>query len=137
MSSILDLGKEHLYEAQQGNPEELKALFRARVLGWGKTYAHEEEMTVGLFGDLEQKIEPYVAFYLLSEVVELATSEEDFDGFSCALDLVSSLVAASETTEIPGVLQEKFSALESKAKRFGGEPVYSIAVIRAHYRNVL
>ncbi|WP_432720089.1 hypothetical protein R0381_003445 [Jeongeupia wiesaeckerbachi] len=137
MSSILDLGKEHLHEALEGNPEELKALFRARVSGWGKTYAHEEEMTVGLFNDLEQKIEPYVAFSLLSEVVELAASEEDFDGFNCALDLASSLVVASGTTEIPGALQAKFSALESKAVSFGGEPVDSIAVIRGHYRNAL
>lgn len=137
MSSILDLGKEHLHEALEGNPEELKALFRARVSGWGKTYCHEEEMTVGLFSDLEQKIEPYVAFSLLSGVVELAASEEDFDGFNCALDLASSLVVASGTTEISGALQAKFSALESRAVSFGGEPVDSIAVIRGHYRNAL
>ena len=137
MNSVLDLGKENLYEALEGNPEELKALFRARVSGWGKTYAHEEEMTVGLFSDLEQKIEPYVAFSLLSEVVDLAETEDDFDGFNCALDLASSLVVASGTTEIPGALQAKFAALESKAVRFGGEPVDSIAVIRGHYRNAL
>lgn len=137
MSSILDLGKERLYEALEGNPEELIALFRARVAGWGKTYAHEEEMTVGLFSDLEQKIEPYVAFSLLSEVIELAESEEDFNGFNCALDLASSLVLASETTEIPMDLLAKFSVLESKAVSFGGEPVDSITLIRGHYRNAL
>lgn len=137
MNSVLALGKEHLYEALKGNPEELKALFRIRVSGWGKTYAHEEEMTVGLFSDLEQMIEPYIAFYFLSEVVDLAESEENFDSFNCALGLASSLVIASGTTEIPRALQAKFSALESKAVRFGGEPVDSIAVIRRHYRNAL
>lgn len=94
-------------------------------------------MTVGLFSDLEQKIEPYVAFSLLSEVVDLAETEDDFDGFNCALDLASSLVVASGTTEISGALQAKFAALESKAVRFGGKPVDSIAVIWGYYRNAL
>ncbi|MBM5572940.1 MULTISPECIES: hypothetical protein [Deefgea] len=137
MNSIHELGKEHLQQALQGKPEALSALFHARVSGWGKIYAHEEEMTVGLFSDLEQKIEPAIAFSLLSNVVELAESAADFDRFNCALDLMSSLVIASETTEIPLALQTQFSAVENKALRFGGEPCDSIAVIRKHYRNEL
>jgi hypothetical protein len=92
-------------------------------------------MTVGLFSDLEQKVEPFVAFALVAEAVEIAASADDFDSFNCALDLVASLVVASETTEIPPRLQEKFPELERKANAFGREPVSSVSLIRAHYRN--
>lgn len=107
------------------------------MAGWGATYAHEEEMTVGLFSDLEEYIEPHVAFSLLQETVRLALVEEEFDGFNCALDLASSLVSATLTTEIPESLRAAFSELERKAMVFGGEPTQNIAVIRSHYRNAL
>ena len=137
MGTILDLGKEHLSQALAGDVEAFAALFRCRVAGWGKTYAHEEEMTVGLFSDLEQKVEPFVAFALVPEAVEIAASADDFDSFNCALDLVASLVVASETTEIPPRLQAKLPELERKANAFGREPVSSVSLIRAHYRNAL
>lgn len=137
MGSILDLGKEHLPHAIAGDVEALAALFQCRVTGWGKTYAHEEELTVGLFSDLEQNVEPFVAFALVPEAVEIAASADDFDRFNCALDLVASLVVASETTEIPPRLREKLPELERKANACGREPISSVSVIRAHYRNAL
>src|SRR5215471_12401297 len=118
MRTILDLGKEHLEKAVAGDAGAFAALFRARVAGWGKTYAHEEEMTVGLFSDLEQHVEPFISFALVPEAVSLAVCASDFDSFNCALDLLASLVVATDSTEIPTVLQAKFPELERRANVF-------------------
>lgn len=138
MNGVLNLGKNHFAAAINGDAAAMRALFEARLAGWGRPYAHEDEMTIGLFSDIEQHIEPSVAFLLVPEVIQLiASAQNEFACFNCALDLLSTLVDATATTEIPFALREAFPELEQQATLFGGEPLQSIALIRNHYRNAL
>ncbi|WP_133251253.1 hypothetical protein [Pokkaliibacter plantistimulans] len=137
MSSILDIGSEFVAEAKNGDFTALIQLFDARVKGWGKTMAHEEEMTVGLFSDLVYEIPSYCAFDMVDSAVDICMQQTSFDGFNCALDLIASLVIKSNTTEVPEKLRAAFPEILVKSKRFGGEPVDICTLIRGHYRNTL
>lgn len=82
MSSILDIGSEFVAEAKNGDFSALIQLFDARVKGWGKTMAHEEEMTVGLFSDLVYEMPSYCAFDMVGSAVDICMKQTSFDGFN-------------------------------------------------------
>jgi hypothetical protein len=137
MGSILELGAEHLPAVLGGRSESLSPLLEARFGGWGLPYAHEGFITVGLFSDLEQQIKPEVAFALVGPALNLALSEKSPTKLTCALSLLSSLVEATKTTEVPTALKQSFPDLAGKAEQVGGEASRYVTELRRYYRNSL
>jgi hypothetical protein len=70
--------------------------------------------TIGRFGDLMSTPAPE-AFYLLSVVAAMAAETRDAREFTCALDLLTTLARATNTTERPQALVEVWTVLGSQA----------------------
>ena len=138
MTSILEIGGEHLTGVLNGETESLRSLFAARVTGWGKPFAHEEGITVGLFSDVEQEIESHVAFALVEPAANIALAQENETNLLCALALLRSLVDATHTTEVPASLKSTFPALVANARSFGAlEAAGQLTELSAYYRHAL
>lgn len=137
MKSILDIGAGHLPDALDGDAQSLRRLFEARVTGWGKPFAYEEFITIGLFSDLEQEIESDVAFKLVGPAVNIALEQNRADGLVCALALLTSLVEATHTTEVPGPLKAAFVALAAKGTALSSEAQDQLSELSRYYRNTL
>jgi len=138
MASILEIGGEHISSVLDGDAESLRSLFATRLAVWGKPYAHEEFVTVGLFDDVEQNIESHVAFSLIESAADIALNQQNGSALVCAITLLQSLVAATHTTEVPVALKSSYPKLVASAKALGSiEATNQLASLAGHYRHAL
>jgi hypothetical protein len=138
MPSILDTGSEHIASMLDGNSEAMRELFSARLSGWGKPYAHENFITVGLFSDIEQEIESHVAFALIDPAIDIALAQGDRSAFVCGVALLQSLASATHTTEVPSPLRAAYWSLVERAQVLdSAEASTQLAELSRIYRNAL
>lgn len=99
----------------------LRKLFAARTARWRCWYFTGEGGSSGLFSDLEEDLEPQAAFLLLPVALEITLEQGDRTLFVAALSLLLGLAKASETTEIPSVLEGSWGELKERANQFSEE----------------
>ena len=99
----------------------LKELFQLRTNAWKYWMISGEGGSWSQFSDLTQKIDSFKAFNLIPTAIEICIEQEDPDLFDTALSLLSSLVTASNTTEIPIIFKEKWEQIILKAEELKSE----------------
>jgi len=85
---------------------------------------HGEGFTIGLFDDLacteaasgDDCIESEPAFRLLATAVSLVLEQRETSLVECAFELLSQLVRCSATTEMPGLLRQRWRELGASAR---------------------
>jgi hypothetical protein len=85
-----------------------------------KPYVHGECFTHGPFSDLfapGSGLTGETAFLLVPVVIDLIRSEQQVARIECALSLLSELVQATSTTEIPERLNEHWDDVAEIARR--------------------
>jgi len=113
----LEHGKEELLELSQNpNRVNLEAFFRKRTSAWDYPVIDLGPATVGICNGLIAALKPHEAFSLLSDAGHMLLEETDPYRIEQALDMVSDLVTASETSEIPTEFERLFTQIETKVK---------------------
>ena len=98
--------------ARAGHADAVRTLIKERA--GSLPYQYISCGTIGRFDDLMSTLAPE-AFYLLSVVATLAAETMDAREFTCALDLLTTLARATNTTERPHALVEVWTVLGSQA----------------------
>ena len=137
MTSVFENGKEFLESAIAGDGDALRELFAARTAAWSAPIISEEAGTFGLFDDLSDQLEPYIAFSLVPVAVDIALSQNDTLRLEQAIWLLLGIVEATQTTEVPKILSEAFPMLKDRVSRIGANCVGELSAINKHYRNAL
>jgi hypothetical protein len=91
--------------------ENLRQLFMARTKRWKHPFIHAECYTFGIFGDLEQKLEPPTAFSLIPQAVEMVVEQKDPELLATAFSLLCGVSRATNTTEMPSCLETNWGKL--------------------------
>lgn len=118
MDSILNPERQLAqHVAKTGTPDGLRQLFAARTARW-KHWYYEGEASSGLFDDLLQQSRPEIAFELITTAVTITLEQNAQDSFVTALSLLVGLARASDTTEVPPMLQEKWLELQTGAVKY-------------------
>jgi len=130
----LEHGKEELLELSNNpNRNNLEKFFLKRTSVWDYPVIDFGPATVGICNGLIAALKPHDAFYLLSDAGQMLLLETDPYKIEQALDMLSELVTASNTSELPPELETIFSQIESKVKlTHSGEGVWNY--IKKHYR---
>lgn len=97
-----------------GNPDLLKELFYQRTKEWPFHMMHVEGGTIGTFYDVELKSSQ--SFDLIPAAIELCFEQRNQDLFTTALYLLAQCVRMSDTTEMPGIMAERWRELEAKVR---------------------
>jgi len=114
----MDLEEHHRTQAElaeqtrAGNAEAARTLIKARASSLA--YEHCECYTISRFGDLGSTPAPE-AFSLLSFVATIAVETKDEREFTCALDLLTTLARATDSTERPHARIDVWNVIGSLA----------------------
>lgn len=130
----LEFGKQELHDLSV-NPSaaNLERFFLKRISVWDYAMFDLGPCTLGICDGLVSALKPYQAFELLPAAAQILLRETDHNKIEQALDMVSDLVTAAGTTEIPLQFKELFDQIESKASQTtSGKRVW--AYIQSNYR---
>jgi hypothetical protein len=130
-------GTEFLESVAAGDAGALRSYFEARVPAWDGVIISDERGTFDLFGDLYERLEPYVAFSLVPEAVAIALDQNESMRLEQAVWLLLGLVEATQTTEVPPTMREAFAGLQAHVASVGANCSGELSSINAHYRNSL
>lgn len=75
---------------------------------------HVEGGTIGTFYDVELKSSQ--SFDLIPAAIELCFEQRNQDLFTTALYLLAQCVRMADTTEMPGIMAERWRELESRVR---------------------
>jgi hypothetical protein len=137
VTSLFENGEEYLGRAVAGDRDALRKLFAERTAVWAAPIISEETGTYGLFDDLNEQLESYIAFSLVPVAVNIALSQSDKSRLEQAVWLLLGIVEATQTTEVPQAMSEAFPMLREGVTRIGANCVGELSAINRHYRNAL
>lgn len=96
-----------------GESGNLLELFTLRTNRWRYPYMICGFLTIGIFDDLINCLTPERAFILIEEATAVLFKQSDLELITTALSLLTELARASETTEMPGPLQQQWPAISN------------------------
>src|SRR5688500_3432691 len=103
-------GREALLRVMRGDHSALAEFFDSRFEEWPHPFRNDELVSYGLFTVLPESLGPHQAFDLIDAASEVAVQNAMSEQrFVCALELLTTLVGASETTEMPSGLEARWS----------------------------
>ncbi|MGE5608658.1 MAG: hypothetical protein ACM359_05365 [Bacillota bacterium] len=101
------------------NPAALRKLFEVRTAVWKYPIQGQECFTIGTFGDIE--LAPEAAFQLVGTAAEIMLGQTDPDLTVTAGFLLLEIIQASQTTQLPESLEQRWDAAIAKLASVTGE----------------
>jgi len=96
--------------------------------------AEDEWALASASDDLISELEPYEAFAAISDILFLASEQQDGYAFSSCCWLALQMAGKANTTEIPERLLEVLATLSAHAKGFGDSGVAEVEKVREWFR---